>query len=163
MKTAIVVLGSSNDTQGNLSTIALERCREALSAFRAHRGAWIIPTGGWGAHFNTTAKPHWRYVRAYLEAQGIPGASFLAGVESVNTIEDARLCRPVVEGHGIEELVVVTSDFHVPRARFLFEREFPGVRLTFLGAQTHLGKDELARLRQHEEQALAQLRVRFPN
>jgi len=158
MITAIVVLGSPNDAQGNLSAIAIERCRQALSEYRRTPGVKIIPTGGWGEHFNTTAQPHGHYVRKYLEAEGIPAEDILECVESASTIEDARLCRPVVERHGITGLIVVTSDFHVPRARFLFEREFPKFRLTFSGARTNLPADELARLKQHEERALAKLR-----
>ena len=65
MKTAIVVLGSPNDTQGNLSAIAIERCRQVLSEYRRTPGAKIIPTGGWGEYFNTTTQPHGHYVRKY--------------------------------------------------------------------------------------------------
>jgi uncharacterized SAM-binding protein YcdF (DUF218 family) len=157
IKTAIVVLGSPNDAQGNLSTIAIERCQQALSEYRRTPGSRIIPTGGWGEHFNTTKQPHGYYVRKYLEAQGVSADDFLECVESANTIEDAQLCRPVVERHGITGLIVVTSDFHVPRARFLFEREFPAIRLTFVGAKTHLPADELVRRTQHEERALVKL------
>ena len=159
MKTAIVVLGSPNDAQGNLLSIALERCRQALAEYGRHPAARIIPTGGRGAHFNTTELPHAHYVRRHLEAHGIPAQAFLECVESSSTIEDARLCRPVAERHGITNLIVVTSDFHVPRARFLFEREFPELTLAFSAARTDLPAEELARLHQHEERALARLQL----
>ena len=157
MKTAVVVLGSPNDALGNLSTIAIERCRQALAVYRRTPAAKIIPTGGWGEHFNTAVQPHGHYVRKFLEAKGVPADDILECVESANTVEDAKLCRTVVERHGINDLIVVTSDFHVPRARFLFEREFPKAMLTFSGAKTHLPEDELARRKQHEERALAKL------
>ena len=158
MITAIVVLGSPNDAEGRLSTIAVERCRQALSEYRQRPGAKVIPTGGWGEHFNTTAQPHGYYTRKYLESNGVPAGDILECVESANTVEDARLCRPIVERHGITGLIVVTSDFHLPRARFLFTREFPKAGLTFCGAATDLPADELARLKRHEEGALARLR-----
>jgi uncharacterized SAM-binding protein YcdF (DUF218 family) len=158
MKTAIVILGSPNDAQGNLSSIALERCAQGLAEYRRHPGARIIPTGGWGSHFNTTAQPHGYYTRKYLEAHGVPPEVILACAESANTPEDARLCRPIVERHGITALIVVTSDFHIPRARFLFEREYPKVSLRFVGAETHLPEAELASRKQHEERALTKLR-----
>jgi uncharacterized SAM-binding protein YcdF (DUF218 family) len=156
-KTAIIVLGAPNDAQGRLSSMAIERCQQALSEYRCRPGSQIIPTGGWGYHFNTADRPHGHYVRLYLEAQGVPAADILECAESANTIEDAQLSRPIIERHGIGELVVVTSDFHVPRARFIFEREFPELRLTFPGAKTNLPEDELARRKQHEETALAKL------
>ena len=158
MPGAIILLGAPNDERGGLSAIARERCEQALAEYRARPGFRIIPTGGWGAHFNTTGKPHGHYTRQYLIGRGVPPGDILEIAESANTVEDARLCRPIVDRHGITELVVVTSDFHVPRARFLFEREFPGTRLAVVGSKTNLPESDLATLRAHEERALAKLR-----
>jgi uncharacterized SAM-binding protein YcdF (DUF218 family) len=154
---AIIVLGSPNDSEGNLSTIAIERCQQALVEYARNPGAKILPTGGWGEHFNTTAKPHGHYIRQYLMAHGVPESDILECAESANTIQDAQLAKPIVERHGITDLIVVTSDFHVPRAEFLFRREFPNLRLTFSGAKTNLPEAELAQRKQHENRALARL------
>ena len=156
-QTAIVVLGSPNDAAGNLSTIAIERCQQALAEYRRHPGAKLIPTGGWGQHFNTTALSHGHYLRKHLEAHGVRAEDFLECVESTNTIEDARLCRPVVTRHHINALLVVTSVFHAARARFLFEREFPELPVELSTAETHLPAAELYRLQEHETRALARL------
>ena len=158
-KTAIVILGAPNDDTGKLSSIARERCEQGLQEHRRHPAARILPTGGWGAHFNTTAHPHHHYTRRYLESQGVPTELFVEGADSTNTIEDAKLCRPIVERHGFTQLLVVTSDFHLPRAEFLFRREFPSIALSFSGARTYLPATEIQRLVQHEERALARLRA----
>ena len=157
-KLAIVVLGSPNDAEGNLSSIGIERCQQALAEYAKNPGARMLPTGGWGDHFNTTDKPHGYYTRQYLMAHGVPGEDILECAESANTIQDAQLARPIIERHGISELIVVTSDFHIPRARFLFEREFPDLRLSFSAAETHLPEDELRQRKEHEVRALARLR-----
>lgn len=157
-KTAIIVLGSPNDAEGKLSSIALERCRQALAEYSQHPDAYILPTGGWGEHFNTTDKPHGYYVRQYLTAHGVPEQQILECAESANTIQDAALAKPILGRHGITDLIVVTSDFHVPRAQFLFRREFPDSRLSFSAAKTNLPEDELRRLKEHEERALGKLR-----
>ncbi len=156
-KIAIVVLGAPNDAAGRLSTMAIERCRQALSEFARHPDAFIIPTGGWGAHFNTAVKPHGYYLRRYLEAQGIPPDRFLECVESANTIQDADMARPIIARHGLTALIIVTSDFHLPRAQFLFQRAFPDRELSFSAARTGLPAAELARLQAHETRALAAL------
>ena len=160
-KSAIVVLGSPNDSGGNLSTIAIERCQQALAEYSRHPDACIIPTGGWGEHFNTTDKPHGHYIRQYLIAHGVPEPQILECAESANTIQDAALVKPIVERHGITNLIVVTSDFHVPRAQFLFQREFPDIKLSFSAATTNLPEADLMRRRQHEETALARLKASF--
>jgi len=157
-KLAIVVLGSPNDSEGNLSTIAIERCQQALTEYAQNPGAKILPTGGWGEQFNTTNKPHGHYLRQYLTAHGVPEGDILECAESANTIQDAQLARPIVERHGITDLIVVTSDFHVPRAQFLFQREFPNARLTFSASKTILPEAEIAKRKQHEDRALARLK-----
>ena len=157
-KIAIVVLGSPNDAAGNLSSIAFERCQQALTEYAKHPDACLLPTGGWGEHFNTTDKPNGHYTRLYLTKQGVPERQFFECAESANTVQDASLAKPIVERHGITELIVVTSDFHIPRAQFLFQREFPNLRLTFSAAKTNLPEEELMRLKNHEEKALARLK-----
>ncbi|HRU19928.1 MAG TPA: YdcF family protein [Kiritimatiellia bacterium] len=157
-KLAIVILGAPNDAEGNLSSIAIERCQRALTEYAANPDAKMLPTGGWGDHFNTTDKPHGYYTRQYLMAHGVPERNILECAESANTIQDAQLVRPIVRRHEIDALIVVTSDFHIPRARFLFEREFPDLRLSFSAAQTHLPEEELGRLKEHEAKALARLK-----
>jgi uncharacterized SAM-binding protein YcdF (DUF218 family) len=156
MKGIVILLGSSNDENGNLSGIAIERCEQAIREYRQHPGYKLLPTGGYGPHFNMTDKPHAFYAQQYLVAHGIPADDVLEFAASANTLEDARLSRPIVEKHGVEQVVVVTSDFHVPRVRYIFEREFHGIELTFSGCATHLPQAELEARKQHEEQALAE-------
>ncbi|CAN5591470.1 hypothetical protein BH09VER1_BH09VER1_41080 [soil metagenome] len=156
-KLAIILLGAPNDENGNLSSIAVERCEQVLRELTKNPGAKILPTGGWGEHFNTTNKPHGYYIGEYLKKRNVAATDILEVAESTNTIEDARLSQPIVERHGIDELLIVTSDFHVPRARFLFERQFPGMKMRFCGSPTDLPALELARRVAHEEQALTRL------
>jgi len=158
MKGVIVVLGSPNDAQGKLSSIARERCSKALAEFREHPGYAVLPTGGWGKHFNTTDKPHGFYIRQELSAKGIPESAFLPCVESTNTIEDAGKSRMVLDAYPEAELVVVTSDFHAARALFLFEREFRGRRIRISESVTNLPPEVLARLQAHEREAMEKLR-----
>jgi uncharacterized SAM-binding protein YcdF (DUF218 family) len=58
---------------------------------------------------------------------------------------------------------VVTSDFHLARASYIFEREFADTDLTlrFIGAETDESTFEfdLAAQQQHERQSLAGLKA----
>lgn len=158
-RSAVVVLGSPNDQEGRLSSLAIERCEQALIEHKRRPDAYILPTGGWGAHFNTTEHPHAYYLRQFFIASGVCERQILECAESANTIEDAKLTKPIVERHGISELIVVTSDFHVARAEFLFRREFHDVALLFSPAKTHLPEADLRHLKHHEEKALARLKA----
>jgi uncharacterized SAM-binding protein YcdF (DUF218 family) len=149
----IVILGAPNDDHGRLSSIALERCLQALAEYRRNPKYAILPTGGWGAHFNNTEKAHGVYVRQELISRGIPESAFLPVVESSNTIEDAKLSHPAIDIFPGAELIVVTSDFHEARARYLFTREYPGRQLRMSLSTTNLPPDELTLLLEHEQKA----------
>ncbi|MBD3305598.1 hypothetical protein GF339_04370 [candidate division KSB3 bacterium] len=154
----IIVLGAPNHDQGRLSSLARERCDQAIALAQTHPGYKILLTGGYGEHFNRTSNPHAWYTRNYLLARQIPAHVLLGWVESSNTIEDAELSWPVVEQSGVTQVIVVTSDFHVKRAEYLFRQTFPAhIHLSFSGSQTHLPPEELARLSQHEHEALSRI------
>jgi uncharacterized SAM-binding protein YcdF (DUF218 family) len=153
-KGVIVVLGSPNDEQGKLSSIALERCAQVLSEFEKHPDYAVLPTGGWGEHFNTTDKPHGFYIQQELMKRGIPETAILPCIESSNTIEDATFARPALESFPEADLIVVTSDFHAARARFLFKREFPERRISISASRTDLPPEALARLKDHEQKTM---------
>jgi uncharacterized SAM-binding protein YcdF (DUF218 family) len=158
----IIVLGSPNDAQGNLHSLGLERCACALRLHADHPGWKLLLTGGFGAHFNTTDKAHAFYLKQRLCACGIPEEAFLPFAESRNTLEDASLARPIMLATGARSAVVVTSDYHVDRARYVFEREFAGagVALEFVGTETDESRCrlDLAALKKHEREALARLK-----
>lgn len=153
----IVVLGAPNDDDGRLGPTAEGRARAALEVYRARPGARILLTGGFGAHFNRTERPHATYLRAFLTEAGLPGAAILGEVHSGNTVEDAELSAGRLAGSNLH-LVVVTSDFHAARARLLFERAFGArARIEVAVAPAGLSPRELCQALAHEARAIARL------
>ncbi|MGD8540046.1 MAG: YdcF family protein [Candidatus Aminicenantes bacterium] len=157
MEGMIILLGAPNDEKRRLSTIARERCERAILEWRKNPGYKILPTGGFGPHFNVTDKPHAHYSSRYLISRGVPEDDILEGVESSSTIEDAELSWPVIQKYGVERVIVVTSDFHIPRARIIFIRRFSKMLPLFAGSKTHLSKKELDELQLKEKKALKKL------
>jgi uncharacterized SAM-binding protein YcdF (DUF218 family) len=156
----IVLLGSPNSDQGELYSVAQGRCERAILEYHRHPGWKILPTGGFGAHFNTTNKPHAHYLKEYLVAHGIPEEDILKFAASRNTVEDATLSYPIVKRHGVGRAIVVTSDYHGDRARYVFGREYGDVALTFALCPTDEKTCELdlRALKAHEKEALAELK-----
>ena len=160
----IVVLGSPNSEDGELYSIAKERCELALKQY-AGRSDWkLLLTGGYGAHFNTTDQPHAAYVKHYLVKRGVPSQAIVEFAESSNTLQDASLSKPIVLKYKAPVILVGTSDYHADRARYIFEREFAGtgVRIQFSASQTEEEACEfdLETQIKHEQEALAKLRER---
>lgn len=161
MSDVIVLLGSPNSNEGQLYSVALERCRRAIEEYRLRGNCKILPTGGFGAHFNSTDRPHAWYLRAWLVAHGVAEEDVLPFAESRNTIEDATLSYPIVRGHGAHRAIVVTSDYHAVRARYVFERIYRDVALEYAICATDRQNCDLdlAALWAHEQEALARLRA----
>jgi uncharacterized SAM-binding protein YcdF (DUF218 family) len=158
----LVVLGGTNTRAGRLSPMSVRRLRRALGLFRARpAGTVLLLTGGFGAHFNVTRRPHHAYARAWLRRQGVAEDRFLPGAASAHTPDDARLCAEVLRRHPAAAVTLVTSDFHAARARHLFRRAL-GTRRFRVAVSACLAAFPPARrrrLQEHERTRLAGYRA----
>jgi len=78
-----------------------------------------------------------------MELKGIPVQNVLVLKENgpvTSTFDEARALRTYVEAHEVHSVILLTSEFHTRRARWVFERELRGlpVRLEVAGAP-HIG------------------------
>jgi uncharacterized SAM-binding protein YcdF (DUF218 family) len=158
MNGIILILGSPNDEQGNLSEVAIGRLEQGLAEYRSRKGYKFLCTGGFGKHFNTTDRPHAEYAVRHLLQEGVPEKDILEIAKSRNTVEDALLSKPIVEKSGVRSLIVVSSDFHMQRVEHIFTQVFDAYDLTFSGAKTEFSTDRLRALRKHEKKELERLR-----
>lgn len=159
----VIILGSPNDSEGNLSPMAVGRIETGLRVWKENRlrGFRILLTGGISDHFNPTDKPHAEYTQKALMQLGVPESEFVEFAESRHTVEDARLSLPIVEKYQADKLIIVTSDFHMDRAQFIFKTIFAGWDLEFVSAPYLKGisDEERDRLVSHETRALASLKA----
>lgn len=157
----IVILGSPNDEAGNLSDMGRGRVTKGFEEYLARRdkGWKILLTGGFGAHFNTTDKPNAYYAQQILHDLGVPTYDIVEFAESRDTVDDALQARPIIEKYQVSALVVVSSDFHLDRVRFIFSTIFPNQKITFSGSDYLASRplDEQERLVAHEQRELKSL------
>ncbi|MCE7980257.1 MAG: YdcF family protein [Caldilinea sp. CFX5] len=157
----IVILGSPNTDDGHLPAMALGRVTAGYQLYQERRafGWQFLVTGGFGEHFNRTAFPHAYYLHQWLLAQGVPAHAIVDFALSRHTGEDALLARPIIERSGVRRLCVVTSDFHVERAAFIFRTVFADYALEFVGVPylPLCAREEQERLLAHERRRLAEL------
>lgn len=152
------VLGGSNDEFGALSELSLERIKSAVNLYYAGaetgKDTKLIATGGYGSHFNKTARPHRDYVNEELINLGIPITAIEnSGFLSANTVEDAILIKDFISRYSISEVTVVTSAFHIDRCRVIFECVMPDCRFAFLAARNPSRMDSSTS--SHERTAIA--------
>jgi uncharacterized SAM-binding protein YcdF (DUF218 family) len=156
----ILVLGSPNDRQGNLSQMAQSRLEVCIKLYQ-EEAAKIVLTGGFGKHFNTSPHPHAFYLRQYLLRAGIPENDIAGLVESSHSVEDATLSKWIIDELKPEWIIVVTSDYHVMRAGIIFRAVYaPFDRFEIAGASSNLvDREVLQALKEHETVAVEDLTV----
>jgi uncharacterized SAM-binding protein YcdF (DUF218 family) len=151
-----------NDKTGNLSDMALERCNKALEVFQEHKDSWFITTGGTGEAFNVNPRSHAYFLKQYLVKNGVPEGRFLPFAESQNTIQDAKLSKTILKSRPVVSITVVSSDFHIDRVRYLFEKIYHGEvsNLSFVPAPAYPNpaQYDLEALIKHEKRAMAHLK-----
>lgn len=110
----IVILGCKVHADGTPS-IALQRRIEAGAAlFQAGLAPEILVTGGSVKGCPNEAKS----MSEALGALGVPQTAIRLESKAQNTWDNALFCAPLIHGTAI----VVSDDWHLPRALHLFER-----------------------------------------
>jgi len=154
----LIVLGSPNAPDGTLSEVALSRLDLGYELYSQEKRKMLL-TGGFGPHFNVSAQPHAYYGQQYLLARGVSQTDFLPFAESANTVQDAVLTKAILEKYALSQALLITSDYHLARARYIFEHVFAStIPFTFLGASSQtVPAPELKRYQEHEAKALQAL------
>ena len=154
----IVVLGSPNFPDGTLGPIALDRLQGCLSIFNPQKHK-ILCTGGFGTHFNTSPIAHANYLKDFLIQKGVPSTAFLPLALSSNTVEDAVMSKSILIKTEFKDLVIMTSEYHVARVKFIFTEILKDFNLNFNAVTHHSIDDVLEPLIQHEKMAMDQLNL----
>src|SRR6185503_13510096 len=137
-KEVIIVLGAPNDDSGVLSDIARQRAQLAGLEYYRRPQCKVVLTGGFGAHFNTSPKPHASHLAEFLRGAGIPAVDLIECGTSSNTVEDAVHSKRLLDGMPHHCPLVITSDFHVRRATLIFRAVYFPEELRVVGATTPL-------------------------
>lgn len=158
MNHIIMTLGGPNDDRGHLSRVALDRLECTYSLYTNNNNTRVLCTGGFGDSFNRTSHPHAYYAKQYLMQRGVKEEDFLQFTLSTNTVEDFRISKAIIEREQPDILLVVTSDFHMRRAKVLHDIIMKYPSTVFVPAKSSLTPSELAPLLAHEKQAIDMLK-----
>lgn len=117
----IVVLGYRLDAYGGMSSELEGRLAVALDAAQQYPNAWIVCTGGGTASEAPDATEAGQMAR-WLKKQGIDSNRIIVEKASTHTIQNATFTFDIFARKypQIRQLVLVTSDYHLPRSSTLF-------------------------------------------
>lgn len=94
-----------------------------VDLFKAGRAPFLVFTGG-VSHWEPDATPEGEILARYATSMEVPEAQILKTSRASNTAEEAQAVIALLRGRfaGHPHVLLVTSAFHMARARFLFER-----------------------------------------
>ena len=127
---AIVVLGAQVKPDGTLSLQLKWRLDAAYEAWQRNP-CLIVACGAQGAN---EPEPEAHAMRDYLTGLGVPQESILVDDTSYNTRQNISHAAALLSEHDAHTVLIVTSDYHLPRAMALAEDA--GLNATGIGAET---------------------------
>lgn len=108
------------------------RTAHGAALFHAGYAPYLIVSGGQTYHTTTSAV----LMRDHAVELGVPAATVLPEDRADSTYENAVFTRELMEQHSFTSALVVSSNYHMRRVKFTFEREFrdSGIDLTYSAA-----------------------------
>jgi len=151
----LIILGAPNSPSGILSSIAKNRLDVCFKLFMEND--FVLCTGSWGEHFNTSSHPHAYHSKKYLLEKGMSSTCFLEPALSNNTVDDAVKVKEIISNYPNSKLIIITSDFHVDRATLIFNEILKNHRIEFVGAENSLPNDQLKKIVEHEKKSIQKI------
>lgn len=145
--TIIIILGFILN-HGKLDTILKERLNLAIELYTKYNISDIYVSGSDTAKCGVNES---FVMKDYLIKNGIDCLKIIEENRSNNTFENALYVKQLIP-IDVKNIIVVTSDFHVHRAKLIFEKFFR-CNLYFHGSKTF--SDKLQSLLEHESKSIA--------
>ena len=130
---AMIVLGAQVKPDGEPSIQLQWRIDAAAQAWK-DRNCLVVVCGAQGHNEPATEAS---VMKAELIRQGVPEEYILMDDKSFNTRQNIANAVKLLEGHEVDHVLVVTSDYHLPRAMAIAEDA--GLDASGVGAPTKLG------------------------
>lgn len=141
----IIVLGHKLHSDGMPSRILKDRVSRAVGLYKGMMKAGhhplIIVSGKGKSDLGYTEAEVMLELSLYM---GVREGDVLVDSESTNTAQNAKFTAELIKDNkAINEVYVVTTDYHLPRAQYIFQSIFPtNIMLEFIPSVTAKVQDE---------------------
>lgn len=113
---AIVMLGARVLPSGHAAPALQYRAQKAAELYLAGRAPLIVFSGGSSGALPSEAS----IARDLAVAAGVPASACLVEDQSHSTHQNAELTVPLLRERGIDEVLLVSDGYHLPRAQAQF-------------------------------------------
>lgn len=157
MADAIIVLARGIDQNGVLQKDTVPRVEKAAKLYAKKVAPLIVMSGSWSFHLATPpARTEATAMKEHAEHLGVPAEAVLEETSSQDTIGNAYFVKKLFcEKNNWKDLVVVTSEDHLERTRYVFDKIFGAEYiLTYEVGDNVLSKQEYQAQLEHEKHSL---------
>lgn len=114
---SIIVLGAQVKADGEASVQLRWRLDKALEMYEASPCVMVVC----GAQGQDEPRPEGDVMRELLIADGVPEDAIYVDNQSTDTRQNMENAKKVLDGLGLQKPLIVTSDYHLPRAMAIAE------------------------------------------
>jgi len=137
----VIILGGGLTSGGRLSRESVKRLLAGINLFKANHAKHLILSGnGSWQHRLPLSKTEASLMETLAIEKGISKKVILKDTKSLDTIGNAYFTKVLIDKYKLgKTFLIVTSDYHLKRARWLFTEIFDGkYRLFFKGINPEL-------------------------
>ncbi len=164
----IIVLGGGITKNGIVPDFVKTRLEKAKEIFLKNKSARILFCGRYSFLYsknNRPAKTEAQAGKEYLLKIGVPGKNIYMENKSKDTIGNAYYAKKLYFIPRKEkEAIIITSDFHLERSRFIFKEIFgSGYDFKFIATPSNLKAENKAKIIARQKELLAKTRDLLKN
>ena len=130
----IIVLGAGTRDDGTANRAQTRRIRHGVVLYQRGLAPYLLCTGG---YTNNHPRSEAQSCVDLARQLGVPPGAILREDVSTTTLENAAEAQKVMAAKGLKRAIIVTDNFHLFRAEWLFRAY--GVTVTLSPAQTTQG------------------------
>ena len=131
--TVIICLGHSFSNQQRLKNLKL-RIEKSVELYKEGKGSKIIFTGGFSSPVDVSEAEQMSEV---ARALGTPQKDIILEEKATTTVSNAICTKQILEDHGFESAIIVSSPTHLRRAKYVFGKIIPDKHLEFVKSKNH--------------------------
>lgn len=127
----VIALGGGITVGGEPRPATVARARRAAGLYRSGRASRLVMSGAYGMYDPPPPRAEATAMAEIAVAAGVPPGSVTAETRSRDTIGNIWFTKPLLGGPAGQSVIVVTSDWHAERVRYLAQVIWgPGYQVT---------------------------------
>jgi len=149
---AIIVLGHESDKE-KLSDLCIKRLEKALEIY-SKKEVSIIFSGGHSLKSKLEGPSEAALMNKYALQKGVNPKNIILEENSRDTQGNAYFTKQIIKKKGWKRILVITSDFHILKTKFLFDFIYgPKFKISYIGVKTNLTEGKIKKIKEKEKKS----------